>query len=155
MKKIGFLVPLVTAVVLVGAACEKKDDNLNSANTNTTNTNTTANVNAANTNTANTNAAAEDKTKLAVTLPVQGAQLTSPFKIEGTAAQGSVVFINLRDKAGKTLVSTSAKVVNGTWTINAMTYAFSGTTEGDLEVYQHSTITGGKLFVTTVPVTFE
>lgn len=151
MKKLGFIIPVIAAVVLIGAACSNKDDkNANSASENE-NLNSVANTNASNTN-ATVKEAAE---KLTVTMPAKDAVLTSPFKIEGTVAQGTIVFINLRNSAGKTLVSTTAKVVDDKWTVNAMTYKFSGKTTGDIEVYQHSTTTGGKLFDTVIPVTFN
>ncbi|MBI5405004.1 MAG: hypothetical protein HY976_02130 [Candidatus Kerfeldbacteria bacterium] len=181
MKNTFAAIFIVFGLVLVGAACEKADDQ-NNANTNqTTNRTNSSNVNrsddgrtddeesnrnassnangnvnrSANVN-SNSNASDDDDDENAGTLRITGPeknkQVESPLTVEGKAPNGPV-FVRVKTASGKVLFTVPGTARNGEFSVK-ITFEFTNTTSGSIEVYTKDA-DGNEDVVAAVPVSFK
>lgn len=172
---------LTMLLLLLGAACGKSTTNDNAAaddlnaviedtggdadvspdtnedaatNAGTTNTaittNENDNVNARPTVNENANVTVNDGS-ITVSEPRQAAELTSPFAVKG-AAEGTVVYVKVKNAVGDTMFTEPVSVKNGAFSIN-LSFEVSRTTTGTIVVFDKDA-SGNAQNAVSIPVKF-
>ena len=175
MKKWSLLIIPLTAILVIGAACTKKETNTNNANENeavvnenvsisaddSTNINENENVSvnanenenrntnvnqSTNTNTSTTSGA------LTVTSPEKNATVESPVEVEGKSSAAQV-YVRVKGSADKELFTIPVTVRNGEYHVK-ISVQVANSTNGKIEVYEKSA-SGAEQSLVVVPVTFK
>ena len=179
MKKWLTVFAALITIVLIGAACQKNTKNTSDdvgipANENTgvvdenanlnedvtgvrenvnalpvDNGNVNENVNVQNSN-ENTNVPVNYGT-ITVEQPKKDDNLTSPFTVKGTA-QGSTVFVRVKNASGDTMFTEPVQVRQNTFSIS-LTFDVSRSTTGTIEVFDKDA-SGNVQNLMVIPVSF-
>ncbi|MFH0829079.1 MAG: Gmad2 immunoglobulin-like domain-containing protein [Candidatus Kerfeldbacteria bacterium] len=177
MKKWLTITAALVTITLIGAACQKNTKNENSVpadenagvveenvnldegdgtavreNVNafpSDNSNGNKNVNARNSN-ENVNVPV-NYGAITVEQPKKDDNLTSPFTVKGTA-QGSTVFVRVKNAAGDTMFTEPVQVRTNAFSIS-LTFDVSHSTTGTIEVFDKDA-SGNAQNLTVIPVSF-